>query len=134
MSSRIPCISFRQPIPEMILRGIKTMETRSRNANLKGTYYIHVSKGKTWAREDLDFSLEDLPKGVVVGKVDIVETKIYRNANEWFADSKKHGISSLPPQFPFYGFVLKNPVRVKPFACKGQLGLPFWVEKTTKNK
>ncbi len=112
----------------MILRGIKTIETRSRKVNVNGTYYIHVSQGATWERDDLDFDISALPKGVIVGKVDIVKIKTYTNEKEWRADEKKHRVLSLPPKFPFYGYELKNPIRVKPFACKGQLGLPFWIE------
>jgi hypothetical protein len=74
-------LSIRQPYAEMILRGIKTVEYRSRPTRLTGQrFYIYASKGKgTKGRRHegiegcsdvpcLDAScLDALPRGLIVG-------------------------------------------------------------------
>ncbi|MEK6970918.1 MAG: ASCH domain-containing protein [archaeon] len=123
---KVPVISLRQPIAELILRGEKTIETRSRKANLSGTIYLHASLGKSWpARVGLDVG--SLPRGCIVGKVEVMDRKVYSSLAEWSADAEKH-LAGLPKKLPMYGYVLSHPVRIPPFPCKGQLGLPFWVE------
>lgn len=85
-------LSIRQPFAELILRGIKTAELRSRSTSIIGErFWIYASKGKTkravWSR-DLEVAMPpawmielaeqlkmiepellkaDLPTGVIVG-------------------------------------------------------------------
>ena len=123
---RIPVISLRQPIVELILRGHKTIETRTRKVHLPSVVYLHASLGKPWNTR-VDFDLDSLPRGFILGKVQVVSRKMYTNKEEWQADSYKH-LAGILTKFPMYGYALQNPVRVKPIPCKGQLSLPFWVE------
>lgn len=98
-------ISIRQPYVEQILSGTKKREFRSRPTLIRERVYLYASlriaKG---ARSKLD--LEALPKGVIVGSVDIVGC---RDLGECF------------------GYILKNPRRYRlPVRAQGQPQPGFW--------
>ena len=70
-------ISIQQPFAEQILRGEKREEYRSRATNIRERVYVYASltpgpserwKGTTWRPGDL-------PTGLLVGTVDIVDCK-----------------------------------------------------------
>ncbi|MEK6902975.1 MAG: ASCH domain-containing protein [archaeon] len=123
---RVPVISLRQPILELILRGEKTIETRTRKVDLPKTIYLHASMGKPWDAK-VDFDIHSLPRGFILGKVDVIGRKSYTSIEEWNTDKGKH-LAGLSKSMPMFGYLLQNPVRIEPILCKGQLGLPFWVE------
>ena len=72
-------LGVRQPWVELILRGEKTIEVRSQNTNVRGTIYLYASKkvsahpaaNKSAKRHDI--VPDELPLGVLVGTVDIVD-------------------------------------------------------------
>lgn len=73
-------LGIRQPWIELILRGEKTVEVRSQNANVRGTIYLYSAKkfaeqpfAKT-ASEKFQLDHEQLPLGVIVGSVEIVDS------------------------------------------------------------
>ena len=71
-------ISIRQPYVELILRGIKRREYRSRPTNIRGRVYVYASmKPAEWPREWRMVGKHpgELPTGVVVGSVDIVDCR-----------------------------------------------------------
>jgi hypothetical protein len=72
-------LGVRQPWAELILRCIKTIEVRSTETTIRGPIYIYASKkladilaAETAARK-YDLNPDALPKGVVVGTVEIVD-------------------------------------------------------------
>jgi len=96
-------LSIRQPFAELILRGIKTVEYRSRQTRIVGERsYIHASKG-TQARRgfwsyDLsttrdpppwltelakELILDQLPRGVIVGSAVIEKVTRGEQFYEW---------------------------------------------------
>ncbi|MEM9701862.1 MAG: ASCH domain-containing protein [Planctomycetota bacterium] len=71
-------LGIRQPWCELILRGRKTLEIRSRSTEVRGPIYIYASKtvsdlpelDEVLTREDLDLNV--LPRGRILGSVEIV--------------------------------------------------------------
>jgi hypothetical protein len=73
-------LSVRQPHAEAIMRGTKTIEYRSQSTNVRGRILIYASQGR-YAPEDetemmaeyriKDVSCEELPRGVIVGSVEL---------------------------------------------------------------
>lgn len=73
-------LGIRQPWAELILRGIKTVEVRSQNTQVRGRIYLYASKKPAEAAIALEaaerfaIDLQRLPYGVIVGTVRIVES------------------------------------------------------------
>ena len=71
-------LGVRQPWCELILRGRKTLEIRSRPTEVRGPVYVYSAKkfsdlpelDEVLTREDVDLNV--LPRGVLVGSVEIV--------------------------------------------------------------
>src|SRR5262245_60949369 len=70
-----------QPWIELILRGVKTIEVRSQDTQVRGTIYLYASKKlsgfpaaiKAARRHKLDCA--SLPTGLLVGSVEIAATR-----------------------------------------------------------
>jgi len=73
-------LGIRQPWAELILRGIKTIEVRSLDTQVRGPIYVYASKklsdhpAAEAAIEQFRLDIDSLPRGVVVGTVDLHET------------------------------------------------------------
>lgn len=72
-------LSVRQPFAELIMRGEKSVEYRSRLTCVRGRIYIYASLGQykraeeaEWAAE-YSLDIEGLPRGVLIGTVDLWE-------------------------------------------------------------
>lgn len=105
-TQRVRAISIRQPYVERILRGTKTMEFRSRPTNVRGTVLLYASKTLTHDSDEFDYDLDALPRGKIVGQVDIVDCLLLPND---------------------YGYKLANPVRFdKPLDFLGRPQPLFW--------
>lgn len=90
-------ISIRQPYVEEILRGKKKYEYRSRLTHVRGRVFLYASKGKAGDQKRwkaLGVEEGDLPLGMIVGSVEIVDC-------QW---DKKLG---------YFAYKLKNPKRYK---------------------
>lgn len=70
-------LSIRQPYAEQILRGVKTIEYRSRRTRIRDRVYVYASmKGAAACEfEALGVSPTSLPTGRIVGSVEIVACK-----------------------------------------------------------
>lgn len=86
----------------------------------RGEFLIHASKIPDKKAMD-KFGFLDLPCGFIIGKVKLVDVKKYENEKEHKKDKNLHLADS---SYGNYGFVLKNPKRVKLIEAKGKLG--FW--------
>lgn len=75
-------LGVRQPWAELILRGAKTIEVRSQDTKQRGTIYLYASKTASQipaarrASEQFGLDLKSLPRGLVVGTVDICNTAV----------------------------------------------------------
>lgn len=71
-------LGVRQPWAELILRGVKTVEVRSVETNVRGAVYLYASKklsaipAAADAAERHGLDVATLPCGVLVGTVEIV--------------------------------------------------------------
>ena len=110
-------ISIQQPFVEEILRGKKKYEYRSRPTKIRGRVMIYASMrpGEISRWEKLKLSPGDLPSGVIVGSVEIVDCIYF----------EEHSC---------YGYKLKNPIRyVKHFKPMEQ-AQPCWFFPFGKKK
>lgn len=73
-------LSIRQPHAEAIMRGIKTVEYRSGPTKIRGRIFIYAGLGRYSAEVEAemmheygidDVECDDLPRGVVVGTVEL---------------------------------------------------------------
>jgi hypothetical protein len=69
-----------QPHAEAILRGVKTIEYRSRSTKVRGRVYIYASLGRYSPEQEArmltmygmsDVNVDDLPRDVLVGTVEL---------------------------------------------------------------
>lgn len=113
-------LSLKQPFAELILQGKKKIELRRWNTKFRGKFLIHASKIPD-SKSMKNFGFSNLPCGFIVGSAELVEVKKYTNKNEHRKDKDKHLADS---SWGNYGFVLKNPRRIKSIPAKGKLN--FW--------
>ena len=113
-------LSLKQPWAELILQRKKKIELRKWNTNFRGTFLIHSSKipdEKSMAK----FGFTTLTCGAIIGQADLVDVKHYKNKKEYQKDKNLH---LADESWGDYGFILKNPKRIKPIPAKGNLN--FW--------
>jgi hypothetical protein len=76
---KLPALSLRQPWAEEVMRGKKKIEYRSIPTNIRGRVYIYASLGRYTKADEAEFAaevgydLDDLPRGKIVGTVEVVE-------------------------------------------------------------
>lgn len=74
-------LGVKQPWAELILRGIKTIEVRSQPTQIRGTIYLYASKrpssmpAATVMVAKHDLLVEQLPAGLLVGTVEIIDVR-----------------------------------------------------------
>ena len=83
--SKMRALSVRQPFAELILTGEKTIEYRSRRTHIRERAYFYASKTPGHAEDfdDLGLKAGDLPAGVLVGTVEIVDCTGEDGDFEW---------------------------------------------------
>ena len=78
-------LGIQQPWGELILRGVKTLEIRSQATQLRGRIYLYASKQSSALPAALEaarehrLDLEVLPRGLLIGSVEIVESRPARD-------------------------------------------------------
>jgi hypothetical protein len=106
-------LGVQQPWAELILRGVKTVEIRSQDTRIRGRIFLYASKrvsalsaaADAAARHGID-DVEDLPRGVLVGTVEIVDSQPAQAAD---ADAACVPADVLAGRF---GWRLAAPVRL----------------------
>lgn len=74
-------LGIQQPWAELILRGLKTIEVRSQPTQVRGRIYIYASRKPSSlpaamvAIERHALSLDDLPKGLLLGSVEVIGSR-----------------------------------------------------------
>ena len=66
-------LSIRQPLSELILRGEKTLEFRSRLTRIRERVYLYAGKKLALVHDFPEEEAERLPRGVIVGSVEIID-------------------------------------------------------------
>ena len=127
-------LSIRQPWASLILKAGKNIENREWPTKYRGRILVHAAKGMTRAEHEdaiafaveairadprnadatkkvtlreLGFAFDDLPRGGIVGSVEIVDC-VRTSDSPWFVGS--------------YGFVLRDPQPLPFTPWIGQLG------------
>ncbi len=128
------CLSVSQPYADLIVQGKKTIELRTWNTKYRGEFLVHApSKIKKDACKKLGIDETKIRTGVIIGKAEIYDVKIYDSVSELKSDYKKH-FSTEEFLRHKYGFLLKNLRELKiPIPYKGSLGF-FNVNLDTKVK
>jgi ASCH domain len=81
-------LAIQQPWAELILRGIKTLEIRSQPTRQRGTILLYASKrvsalpAAQAAARRVDLDVESLPRGKVVGSVDLIDCRHARSNDQ----------------------------------------------------
>ncbi|MGA2765912.1 MAG: ASCH domain-containing protein [Spirochaetia bacterium] len=107
-------ISIRQPYAEQILQGKKRFEYRSRPTTIRERVFIYAALKEAAGAEPSDYKpigkdFESLPKGVIVGSVEICDCKSL---------GRRGG----------YAFKLARPIRLgSPRKAKNQPQPMFWM-------
>ena len=105
-------LGIRQPWAELILRGVKTIEVRSQNTNHRGPIYIYAAKkladipAAEKAARQFRLDVTELPRGVVVGTVEIVSSQPCRPSDAAAACVPKAYLTDC------FAWRLENPQRL----------------------
>lgn len=101
MPELLKALSVRQPHAERILRGLKTVEYRSSATKIRGRIYLYASNKLDDSYDDdeaeLDVPLKKLPRGVVVGTVEIVDCTEDDGQYEWHLANPVRLAEPIPP-------------------------------------
>lgn len=110
-------LSIKQPFAELILQGRKKIELRKWKTKFRGEFLIHAPKIPD--KEAMNkFGFNDLPRGFIVGKANLIDVKTYNNEIEHKKDRTLHLASS---SWGKYGFILDDVKRINQVPCKGKL-------------
>ena len=128
------CLSVSQPYADLIVQGKKTIELRTWNTKFRGEFLVHAPfKIKKDACKRLGVDETKLRTGVIIGKAEIYDVKVYNSVSELKLDYKKHFATEEFLRHN-YGFLLKKPKELRmPIPYKGSLGF-FNVNLGTKVK
>lgn len=124
---KIRVLAIRQPWASLIIRGLKNIEVRSKNTFVRGTIAIYASraiirkKDLKWVNENYDVPIEqldDLPTGMIIGTVNLIECKEYESDFHFKLDQRRH----LSPEESYSknikGWFLKSPRPIEPVSYK----------------
>ncbi len=106
-------LSIQQPWAELILRGIKTLEVRSQNTNVRGIIYLYTSKKIATSKESIkaasqyDINTDALPMGMVVGTVELFDVTLAKKRHAKEACLSRTSFKKLENEH--YVWHLKNP-------------------------
>ena len=117
------CLSVSQPYADLIVKGKKTIELRTWNTKFRGEFLVHAPlKIKKNVCSRMGIEETKLRRGVIIGKAEIYDVKVYNSIAELKVDYEKH-FASEEFLHHKYGFLLKNPKELRmPIPYKGSLG------------
>src|SRR5579863_8262625 len=117
------CLSVSQPYADLIINGKKTIELRTWNTKFRGECLIHAPiRIKDEACDRLGIEKSNLRTGVIIGKVEVYDVKLYNSLEELRQDHDKHHFDEDVFRHK-YGFLLRKPQALRvPISYKGSLG------------
>lgn len=89
-------LSIRQPHAEAIMRGVKTVEYRSRPTRMRERFYIYAAQGRYSRVQEAemmeqygidDVSCDELARGVLIGTVELSDCTGSPGDYEWHVES-----------------------------------------------
>jgi hypothetical protein len=99
-------LPIRQPHAEAILRGVKHIDYRSRPTKVRGRVYVYASLGRYSPEEEAkmltmygmsDVNVDDLPRGVLVGTVELWECSASGLDYHWHLLNPERATELLKP-------------------------------------
>ncbi|WP_135605396.1 ASCH domain-containing protein [Methanococcoides sp. NM1] len=124
---KIHVLAIRQPWASLVIHGLKNIDIRSKNTSIRGTIAIYASrapirkKDLKWVNENYDVPLEqldDLPTGMIIGTVNLIECMEYESDFHFKLDHRRH----LSPEENYSrnikGWLLKSPRPIEPVNYK----------------
>lgn len=96
----VRAISIRQPYVELILRGSKRAEFRSRQTRVRGRVYLYAARKLADAHgSGIDDDISVLPRGLIVGSVEIVGCQQKRDGGyEWQLSKPRRYRTAIRPK------------------------------------
>ena len=93
-------LSIRQPYAEMILRGVKTSESRSQPTKVRGPFSIYAAKspGVLERFDEIGEKPGSLPTGVIVGTARIVGCRQGETEWEWLLEDPERLATPIKPE------------------------------------
>lgn len=113
-------LTIKQPWAELILQGKKKIELRKWDTDFRGEFLIHTSKNPDKGAMK-KFGFDELPCGYIIGKVNLVGIKTYKNEKEFDDDRDLH-LADI--KWGNKGFLLDNIKMTNKIPYNGQLR--FW--------
>lgn len=100
MAKVMSALSVRQPYAELIMRGKKKFEYRSQPTKKRERVYIYASLTPGDERDFRDLKLKpgDLPAGVIIGTVEIVNCTGRPGDYEWHLANPERLAESIKPE------------------------------------
>jgi len=121
----VKALTVRQPWAAHIIHSGKDVENRSQRTNYRGTVAIHagLQLDKTQVAIDPTLAHEPLPRGAVIGTVDIVGC----HHSDTCTSRGQHDACTEWGQADAWHWELDNPRALpEPIPAKGRLGLWDW--------
>lgn len=97
-------LSIRQPWAELILRGTKTIECRSRPTRVRERIWIYAALAPARMTPLSGAGLSALPRGFIVGSVDLVGCRPLARTDS--------GAACVTIDFEGYAWILSSPERL----------------------
>lgn len=106
-TKKLRALSVRQPHAEATMRGIKKIEFRSRPTKIRGRVQIYASLGRYSPAEEAEMlegygiegvSCDDLPRGVLIGTVEIFHCTEDNGEFHWHLEKPKRATKFLKPK------------------------------------
>src|SRR5262245_36052585 len=125
-------LSIRQPWIELILRGEKTLEVRSRRTHYRGDLLLHAAR-KVEAELCRARGIEPdlVVRGALVGSCKLNDCFEFDSVT-WETLRPWH-LNPGPLEGPRFAWVITDPVRIDPIPYKGKLGLMRVALESHKN-
>jgi len=117
-------LSIKQPWIDLILTGEKTIEVRTWKTSYRGRLYLHSPQQPDKIAMEYFKVEKPLIYGCVLGFVDLVDC-IDFTRESWHSARHQH-LNYYPFEEGLKGWLLKNPVVIKPVPLKGKLGVFNW--------
>ncbi len=91
VKAKMRALSVRQPFAEQIMTGEKQIEYRTQRTHIRGRVYIYACKtpGDAESYTEAGYDVDDLPSGVLVGSVDLVDCTGQDGDFEWHLANPK---------------------------------------------
>ena len=122
-------LALSQPWAELLVSGKKKIETRNKNTNYRGWFYVYACRKGTNEKTVKSFGFESLPVGFIIGKAFLKDVKRYNSLAEFAADVKLHlatekelKAEGWTAKMPKYGYMISEAKRVKALPFRGMPG------------